>query len=184
MAEMIPNIGEINNIIDYSPDTGLFFWKARNSSGFVDGRWSAERRAAHWNKKYAGSEALTSDNGSGYKQGFISGQKVYAHRVAFLLMTGTIPLVVDHINRDKSDNRWINLRDVSQSLNMKNTGIRADNSSGVVGVSMAKGGRWQAYINIDMKRVHLGTFKDKADAIRVRRKAELENGYLNPRPPV
>ncbi len=43
-----------------------------------------------------------------------------AHRLAFALMTGQWPNIVDHINRDRSDNRWSNLRDVTQRENAKN----------------------------------------------------------------
>ena len=81
----------------------------------------------------------------------------YAHRLAFLFMTGRFPDGVDHINGDRSDNRWSNLREATQSQNMRNSRKRVDNNSGYKGVCYFKRtGKWLAYINVDRKRVHLG----------------------------
>lgn len=56
-----------------------------------------------------------------YLQITIDGKQHQAHRLAFLFMTGAWPLAcVDHINREQSDNRWENLRDVSVAVNNRN----------------------------------------------------------------
>jgi hypothetical protein len=57
-------------------------------------------------------------------------------------MAGKWPAAgIDHINGNKSDNRWLNLREATQSQNMTNTGNRADNSSGYKGVCWHKASR-------------------------------------------
>lgn len=45
---------------------------------------------------------------------------------------------VDHINRDRKDNRIINLRWVTYSENSQNTGIRKDNTSGIKNICYCK----------------------------------------------
>lgn len=49
-----------------------------------------------------------------------AGFRAAAHRVAWVLMTGKQPDVIDHINRVRHDNRWENLRDVTHAENMQN----------------------------------------------------------------
>lgn len=52
--------------------------------------------------------------------------------------------------------------------------IPSNNTSGVRGVSQTKNGKWVSYITLKRKRYTLGTFKNKEDAIRARKKAEEE----------
>ena len=84
-------------------------------------------------------------------------------------------MVVDHINRVKHDNRKDNLRICSQKENSRNLKISINNTSGVTGVCFNKSNnRWRATIGINGKRIHLGYFANKQDAIEARLKAELE----------
>lgn len=85
---------------------------------------------------------------------------------------------VDHIihphgNEHKIDNRKSNLRLVTKSQNQMNRGLQDNNTSGVVGVHFAKKQeKWIAYIKINGKRKHLGSFSNKNDAILARKHAE------------
>ena len=55
--------------------------------------------------------------GRGYRRVMYMGKEVLAHRLAWFLKTGDWPKdKIDHINGIKGDNRWTNLRDVSQSV--------------------------------------------------------------------
>jgi hypothetical protein len=93
-------------------------------------------------------------------------------------MTGFAPLVVDHLNGDRSDNRFSNLRDVDQSRNLRNRVLSSNNKSGVVGVFWNAGrGRWTARIKINGKNIHIGTYKNLADAAAARVLAEREYGF-------
>ena len=80
----------------------------------------------------------------GYWRIGINGKFYLAHRLAFLYMNGYMPKQVDHINGDKRDNRWVNLRACSHAENLWNTRIPKDNSSGVKGVYYNK--RDRAYV--------------------------------------
>ena len=74
----------------------------------------------------------------GYKFIQVGRKCIPQHRVAWFLAYGFWPDEIDHINQDKADNRLINLRACTHSTNMLNRGLRADNTSGVTGVSYNK----------------------------------------------
>ena len=55
-----------------------------------------------------------------------------------------------------------------------------NSTSGVIGVTFHnKNKSWNARINHDGKRIHLGAFKNKEDAIKARRDAEIKYGYCD-----
>lgn len=84
-------------------------------------------------------------------------------------------MVVDHINRNKLDNRKENLRICSQRVNCHNSSIRSNNKSGVVGVFLdQKVKRWRAQIYHNGKTKHIGIFDSFEDAVIARNKAEKE----------
>ena len=81
---------------------------------------------------------------------------------------------VDHINRNKYDNRKLNLRFCSHCENMCNVDIKSNNTSGTKGVSLDKRtGKWHAYITKDKQQYYVGVFENKEDAIKARENAEL-----------
>ena len=81
--------------------------------------------------------------------------------------------MLDHINRIKTDNRICNLRAVTQKENGLNCNISKNSSSGFTGVSFDKKRlKWCAYINRSSKKISLGSYENKVDAIRARRIAE------------
>ena len=74
--------------------------------------------------------------------------------------------IVDHINRDKLDNRRSNLRTCTQSQNQMNSKIRESNTSGYRGVNK-QGERWMARIRMNGKRLFLGLFDTPQEASKV-----------------
>lgn len=70
------------------------------------------------------SKCSTKKVGKPDKDGYITikidGTNYQAHRLAFMYMTGRFPVITDHINRIRWDNRWSNLREVSFAENMRN----------------------------------------------------------------
>lgn len=84
-------------------------------------------------------------------------------------------LVVDHIDRDKNNNRKSNLRFVSQIKNSQNRSKQYNNTSGVTGVRFhCNTNKWQARITFNNKKMSLGYYWDKEDAIKARLRAECE----------
>jgi len=65
--------------------------------------------------------------------------------------------IIDHINRNKLDNRRENLREVTPSQNQQNKSIQSNNKTGYKGVSKVKG-LYLARIRVDGKQFRLGTF--------------------------
>lgn len=85
--------------------------------------------------------------------------------------------IIDHIDRDPDNNRKINLRPANKQTNAQNCKIPSNNTSGVIGVSKTKEGKWRAYLSIKRKQKHLGVYVHFRDAIVARLKAEKE--YFN-----
>ena len=159
MADM-PPVEVIRHLIIYEKDTGLFFWKERLASDFLPGKRTSEINCHVWNSRFAGAEALTAIDGSGYKHGNIMSVMVRAHRLAWALTTGQWPEnEIDHINMDRCDNRIKNLRHVTRSQNACNRTILPRNISGYKGVMCdRKSGKWAASIAFNGKSQYLGTF--------------------------
>lgn len=106
-------------------------------------------------------------NSVGYVMLVLGRKKYAAHRLVFLYVHGVMPAEqVDHINGIKNDNRLVNLRCVSPSVNNQNRiVVRSDNSSGAMGVSRCSGGeKWRARIMLHGKETSLGRFDTKAEA--------------------
>lgn len=111
----------------------------------------------------------------GYIQVRLGGKLYLAHRLIYLMMTGEMPELIDHKDRDPSNNTWINLRAANKQINAINTGLPSNNKSGVKGVSWHKaGGKWTAQIKHNGKKIHLGSYKNLLDAVAAREQAEQE----------
>lgn len=158
---MLPplNASFVDSILDYCPDTGVFCWKHSTTAHKHSGKLAGSIR------KY------------GYVLIGINGKRYPAHKLAWLACKGIWPEgAIDHINRDKTDNRISNLRLATHSENVRNR-VRRDNSSGVPGVSLHKAtGKWHAYIGIVSSVKSLGYFDSKDEAVRKRKAAEVEYG--------
>lgn len=84
-------------------------------------------------------------------------------------------MLVDHINRNRLDNRKKNLRLVDDTYNAINSKVRIDNTSGYRGIFWDKSRKkWTAQISFRRKHFNLGRFIDINDAINARREAELK----------
>lgn len=105
----------------------------------------------------------------GYRIVSVKGKQYLAHRLAYFLVTGMWPDVLDHINRDRLDNRWVNLRHTNRLGNAQNAGLRKDSTSGYRGVSFRKSsGKWRAYIQSGGKQHHIGFFNTAEAAYAAR----------------
>jgi len=145
----------LKELLNYNPKTGVF---TRKFSG------SGVKRSLE-----AGSI-----NARGYVIVMVEGFRFKGHRLAFLYMIGYLSEnQVDHIDRCSSNNSWSNLREVSQSCNMRNTGNSTNNTSGVKGVIYNKlRGKWVAQIDINRKTKYIGTADDFLEAVCLRLAAE------------
>jgi len=134
--------------LNYNKDTGIFTWLKDGTRGVKAG-------------DIAGSK--TKD---GYIKLSVGGKKILAHRVAWLLVYGEFAQGnLDHINRNKSDNRIKNLRLATYEQNAQNREKNSKNTSGYKGVTWHKRDKkWQAAITVKGKVLHLGYYSIPEDA--------------------
>ena len=159
----------------YDPEVGVFVWRER-----PDDHFDHPDRAAKWNGKYPGKPAFTSADSRGYFRGMLDQRMLYAHRAAIAIHTGRWPEgEVDHINRNKSDNRLINLRVVSHRENRMNTDqcdeVQARRAAMpeirpplVPGVRRQGMNTWAVRIKRLGKETHIGTFPCFGQAVKAR----------------
>lgn len=100
-------------------------------------------------------------DGRGHLVVVISRKLYKVHRIAWLMQTGKMPKeLIDHINGIKTDNRWCNLREATQSENGRNRGKNLNNTTGFKGVCAS--GRhkspYMAKITLNGKQINLGRF--------------------------
>lgn len=137
---------ELKRLFIYNPGTGEFI----HTTSCRYKSFSAGDRAGTINK--------------GYVMIRIPHRVYSAHRLAWLYMTGGWPKnCIDHINLERSDNRWLNLREATFSQNHCNKRKQSNNTSGLKGVTRHSV-KWRAKIKIGDKHVHLGLFDCPAAA--------------------
>ena len=111
-------------------------------------------------------DVLGSKTKSGYLEACFDQRTYYLHRLAYFYMTGEVPQTVDHINGNGMDNRWGNLRSVTQQQNMENIKkMRPDNTTGYRGVHRWHG-KYRGKIVVNKKQIHLGTFSTAEEAAK------------------
>lgn len=180
--KIYPTQLELRRLLNYDPETGVFTWKERREGDWPVGRYQ-KMNCATWNAQYAGKIAGTR-NSSRYTIMQFGSRNLRAHRLAWIYMNGDEPFGdLDHINRNRSDNRIANLRIVDRSQNMRNYLLCKSNSSGVRGVAWNKQNfRWEAHIKNGNIEYHLGSFKDFEVAVKARYEAETKYGYTEMNP--
>ena len=83
--------------------------------------------------------------------------------------------IIDHIDRNKLNNRKNNLRVTNDYGNARNTSLAKNNTSGIIGVSFVSDrNKWVAQITVNYQNISLGRYINKEDAIVARLKAEKE----------
>ncbi|AIX74659.1 HNH endonuclease signature motif containing protein [Mixta calida] len=149
------------DVLDYSPETGLFIWRKKLSARGAVG-------------KVAGTKSY------GYITINIDGVRYFAHRLAWLYFYEEWPKQeIDHIDRNRENNSISNLRDVNRVVNALNTGTRSDSTTGMKGVTFCKQRNlWQAQINLSGKNITLGRFKTIDEAAIAYKSANMVADYL------
>lgn len=154
----MPTYERVRELFDYRD--GALFWKVSTRRDFKPGH------------RAGGS------HGCGYRSVSFDGMKFLEHRVIFLWHHGYWPENgVDHIDRCRDNNRIENLREVSRSCNALNCVERANNTSGVIGVSFDSEFKcWLSQLTLGGKRKYLGRSKDLTKAVILRWEAEVKHG--------
>lgn len=161
---MKPTQHNLKKICHYDPDTGVF-----------------RRIKKHtWRGNLIDCDhVINTPSLYGYYQINIFGRPYAVHRLIFLYMTGKFPDAdVDHINGDRIDNRWVNLRQVTRRENMMNVGVRSNSTTRVTGVSKRSDtGKYQVYVDVLGVRQSLGCYKTLKEAREVSRNARTAHNF-------
>jgi len=149
---------ELKRYLRYNAKSGVFQWIVGPNK----------------HKEFAGTV-----NSLGYVVITINSNRYLAHRLAYLYEFGEFPSEnIDHINRVRSDNRMLNLREFTQSQNMRNAKMLRNNMSGVTGVYFDSArNRWVSQIKIKNKNILCGRYIKKTDAVVSRFLAETKYGF-------
>lgn len=189
-------VKDLQKLLSYDPDTGVFTWKEAPMEMFED-----QEFAEAWNKKNAGKEAFTEADKTGQKRAVIYNVTYQAHHVAWALyFKKWAGGAIVNIDGNKGNNKIQNLRLKKAKLEKSNKvemdvpetakdfsnmvigksstrpsqrGKYTNNKSGTPGVYLDKNtGKWRAQINVNGKIKSLGYFLEFEDAVTARKQAE------------
>lgn len=148
----------VRALLDYDPETGAFTWKARETMLGQD-----PAKVAAWNTARAGKPAGVRTHG--YIKIAVFDRRYYAHRLAWLHVTGEWPKdIIDHIDCNGENNAFSNLRDVTKVENGRNQRNARKSKSGVPGVYFTNYGKYRSQRKIGDRIVHLGVFNSAEEA--------------------
>ena len=129
-----------------------------------------------WTRLSTGKIVGAIDVSNGYRYFYLRGVRVWEHRGAWLYMTGAWPAnEIDHRDRNRSNNRWSNLREATRQQNAANGPVMPHNKIGLKGVSLCKAtGRYRADITVSKRRFNLGRHDTPEAAHEAYRRAATE----------
>lgn len=144
-ARAMVSVSRLREMLEYEPVSGAITWRQKPNRKIVTGAQAGSRRK------------------DGYVEISLDGVSMLAHRVAWALMHGEWPTeLVDHKDRDPSNNRFSNLRQGDKSLNAQNT-LHVRSATGYRGVTRL-GKKYGARIKRHGAYIYLGTFPTAAEA--------------------
>ena len=161
MKSDLISIVDLKRSLKYDPITGDFTWIIKKPGlriGDIAGSVSTKR-------------------GYSIKSIMVDGKSYVAARLAWYYMTDKWPEnQIDHINHNSTDNRWENLRQVTNQENARNRKPQKKNKSGMAGVVKVKG-RWVSTIGIDGKVIILYSGDNFGEACKARAEANIKYGF-------
>jgi hypothetical protein len=140
---------KLRQVLSYDWETGIFKWRIKPAPRIRIG------------------DVAGSDDGQGYIVIGYKGERHFAHRLAWLYMTGEWPTMeIDHEDTNPSNNKWLNLRDVPHSTNQHNhRRPQRNNQAGVLGVHYeVSTGRWRAQLRVGRRRILNASFVTMEEA--------------------
>lgn len=169
------SLEELHHALDYDQNTGIFKWRfsiRRVDAGGIAGHQMPD---GYWR--------------IGFRKRYF-----LAHRLAWFYVYGEWPKgEIDHINRQRADNRISNLREATRGQNVHNRIVK--NKTGFRGVYLSESKKkWYAQIKINGKSQHLGFFNTPEEASAAYKTAakihfdtfspRSDNATLGPVPPL
>ena len=138
---------ELQALLSYDAESGRFIWLVKPS-----------------NKVRIGSEAGHKRKRGGYIYIKIKEKGYFAHQLAWFYVYGYWARIIDHKDRNPSNNALSNLREATVSQNALNS-VNRTNTSGYRGVTWNKRAKkWQAQARLNNRYHYLGVFESSEDA--------------------
>ena len=155
-------IADLRALLSYDADTGEIRWLVKRTQ----------------NAKANVGDLAGGIDDHGYVRITVDGRKIRAHRLVYWLMGQEPPHEVDHINGNRSDNRWVNLRRADHLMNAKNAAKRRDGNTPATGVGFMKAcQKWRVRLNHRGKSIFIGLFDDLDQAMAARLNANRQYGF-------
>ena len=153
----------LKEVLHYDPETGVFTWLVYRKSGSLPGDVAGGRSPrGYWRIK-------------------VDGVFYQAHKLAWLYVYGVMPLMMDHQNQVKDDNRLCNIRPATKPENGQNLPVQARSVSGFTGVTRHHAQqKWLARITYMGKLMYLGAFYRIEDAVQAYANAKEKLHTFNP----
>lgn len=162
----MPSAEVLRAKFEYEPETGALRWKT----------------VSPFFRKAKAGDLAGSISPQGYQKVRVGGYYYLSHRIIWKMVTGQEPEdQIDHMDNDRLNNRWDNLRPASNSQNVQNARLRSDNKSGIKGVCWEPSHKaWKVYISVEGKQRVLGRFKsiDAAKQIRLAAAEKLHGEFM------
>jgi hypothetical protein len=149
---------ELKRMLRYDPDTGDWVWKIKKNCSTMN----------------IGDKAGAFSKWHLYHTITINRINYRSHRLAWFYMMSKWPKnQIDHIDGNRKNNKFSNLREATNQENCNNKSFYKNNSLGIKGVSK-RGNIYRATIFINGKQKHLGNYSTIDEARSVRNKAAKE----------
>lgn len=144
MGSTMSDYENLKAVLNYDPVSGKFTWI------------KSKGRGMHFRSGEAGTTHVR-----GYRYIRFMGRSLFAHRLAWLYMTGAWPThQIDHIDGVKDNNAWSNLREATNGQNQENlVGAKGKTRTGRLGITFRRG-MFEARIQVNGRRRHIGTFTE------------------------
>lgn len=154
---------ELLTLLDYDPSTGHLIWKTGKHSK----RIKKGTRAGFLRK-------------SGYRGITLKGKSYLEHHVIWFHQIGSWPKEIDHADHVKDNNAWLNLAEVTHSVNSRNMKQLQNTVTGVQGIQYNReSDTYVAHITVKGRKVFQKTYasKDVELAIQERQAKLIELGF-------
>ena len=162
----LPPLEDLREALDYNPDTGIVIWKKPTSNCVKVGREAGGYRSLLW------CSTVRVERSIGFQ-----GHKYLLSRIIYFMYHGIDPseFTIDHIDGTPLNNKISNLRLATIRQNSFNKKLQINNKSGVRGVYFRNDtNKWTVSIHLSGKKIALGCYQTKEDAIKARKEAEIK----------
>ena len=148
-------VERIRELFDYNPLDGHLRWKVPRQ------------------KVNKGDVAGYVSSSDGYRYVCFDYNELLAHRIIWVLVTGDWPRCqIDHVDRNRANNVWANLREATNSQNTRNAGVQRNNkSTNYRGIDIYRG-KYRVRIRANGKDILVGKFTSLQEAKAARVEAE------------